>query len=340
MSDILCHIVGIDNLLIDDFIDGIGNKYNNVVVINLDNIAFKLNNTSRMIKLREGIKDIPSQWDHDSHWKGAMEKAMRREVKKYRHKKIILIGSTYHHKNTRLKIDVETNHRFIYNIPDDTSLKNMVEYNIDKYRKHLIDGHFPLKYLDHHYLGSKKKRFIIKYQRDGYQTKKPNELTRWLKLKLNHDIDKHLVGGSVNLYIASNNLFDEEVTTDNRAVMKSRRKARGYNKNKEKAGETIAYKHKWLALLSSIPNANKYLRKGFAEYKGEVHSFLEERMVGGLNHLDRSCYLYEVAKKDFDTGRYKYKAYTKNSPEILRTEHIECIRDYLESEGVRLVRKE
>lgn len=339
MSDILCHIVGIDNILVDDFIDIIGNKYNNTVVLNLDNVSFRLNNTEKMIKLKQKINNIETKWEYDTAWKTGMEKEIDKTIQKYKHKKIILIGSSYHHKNPKLKIHVDTYHRFIYSLPIKNTLKNTVEYNMDKYRKYLIDGKFPLKYLNHTFLESKYEKIIHQYSSDDYVPKTPKVINKWLQHKLHGGIDNHLVGGSKNLYFASHNFFDDAITTDVREVMKNKKLARRNRNKKYNANQTTVYKHDWLALLSSVPHINKYVRKGYAEYKGEIYPFLEERQVGGFNHLHRSCYLYQVDNKNFDCGRYKYKACTNDKVDILNAETVDDIYTHLDKLGVRLVQK-
>lgn len=330
MTNILCHIVGMDDLTMNEFIDKIAHKYHDTCVINLEKITQQVNKNFDFDS--HDKKNLHECITVNQKWKKKVNAVLNRKIKSLGTKSAILLGQSDHYKNADLNIDIKTDNRFIFDSAN--IIESIIGNNIDKYRNFIISGKFPLKYLDFNFVEQKHNKLIVKYKKMNYIKKSPTTLDKWLDIKIFGHIDKAVDNNFINLYVASNTLYDSEISSD----IPNIKRPRGGIDNffgKDNSGRTTAYKHKWMALLSSIPSINKYVKKGYAEYKNEIHPYIAEKTVGGFDKLKRECYLYVVDKNTFDCDKYKYKAFSDNKVVIKEKEHINNIYNELKNLNVK-----
>ena len=221
---------------------------------------------------------------------------------------------------------------------------------MDKYRKHIIDGKFPLKHLDCKYITKQRLKRLNVYQNMHYRTKTYNNICRWVETKCPNK--KEIVEQTTE-----NNFSISETADDNILYIGSNKRYKyiinrsKYRENKLKEineilgggkidttkFQTTGYTVQWLAVLSTISDMKKYMRKGFLEYKKKAVPFLEEKVPNGFDKLNENCYLYTS-----DSARFKkYKGYKYISSEripINNSLHIKNIKDWLNENGIRLIK--
>ena len=142
----------------------------------------------KLIKKRNDIKvDI-----HET-WKYKMENAM---VTKENH---ILIGFNIFPKDYRIKVNVESSNKFLFNIKPTIYASNQIKFHIERYADMIINGSFPLRLLNFEYLKNRYDKFITYYGQQGYELYDINEIIS--KIKLLDDDNKSLKNSVV--YIAT-----------------------------------------------------------------------------------------------------------------------------------------
>jgi len=376
-NNILCHIVGINNLLKSQFIKELNNKYYNLFFCDLDIITNNIRNGRKMVNLVnkiENTKKNPSKRKElvkelNDYWKTTFERRLKLTLSKNKDKIVIMLGLCTFHRNHRIKINIDTNKKFFLKNNVKTNAKEIVEYNLKKYKKYIIDGIFPIKYIDHEFLIKQREKLINVYKRMNYIMKTYPTLMKWFELTLK-DQEKpskqpKMMGGyNVNSLLITESttrskpvwvghsqhyydIIDIEETTDEpkKAVRKSRQKIESLIKNKSnvniKENNISGYKDQWLALLSILKNNNRLFRKGYIENKKDSSTptpYIQEKVLGAIDYLKTDGYLYEAKRADFDTkvSVYKYKS-SKPIP-FVDVKKIDNIYDKLINLGVKIIK--
>jgi hypothetical protein len=200
---ILCHIVGISNKTKENFIDTISNISDNILILDLDDISKKIIFDNKFSVLynqylhqqnnkRELLKQLGLMW------KESFTKEINTEIQNNNSKYIILIGLITFFLDLRIKIDIsdEIKHKFFVSINNTTYIKQLIEFNLDFYRNDIINGKFPLTYLDYNFI--KEQRLIIQdiYVSKGYKLKTYDIILSWIKNVIQNLIIHRNVYGS------------------------------------------------------------------------------------------------------------------------------------------------
>jgi hypothetical protein len=330
MTTVLCHIVGMDDPAMNAFIDKIAHEYKDISVINLEKVTQQVNKNFDFDS--HDKKNLHECIQINQNWKKKANASLNRKMKTLGTKSIILLGQSNHHKNLHLRMDLNTDNKFIYDSTD--IVESIIGNNIDKYRNFIVSGKFPLKYLDFDFVQQRRQKLIMKYRKMDYVKKSSTTLDKWLNLKIFGHINKAVKNNFINLYVANDTLYDSEISSDMPNIKRySGRMDKFFGE--DNSGRTTAYKHKWMALLSAIPGINKYIKKGYAEYKNEIHPYIAEKTEGGFDKLKKDCYLYVVEKDTFDCDKYKYKAFSDDKIVIKEKEHIKNIYNELKKLKVK-----
>lgn len=345
-ENILCHIVGMNNKIKECFIEYLNNNFINLYMCDIDEITNEIRNMRKMVSLNNKLNKTKSVnkkkiiKDINETWKKLLEKKLNDEFKKSNNKQIILFGLSTYHQNHRIKIKINTKNLFFFKIDIKKNAKDIVEYNIEKYKDYIIDGTFPIKYIDHEFLIKQREKLIKIYENMGYKMKTLNVLKKWFNLKL----DNHSIGGTKNinmlesehLYVSNEKLFNDKIEIPKIVKRKSKLQLdEFFGKRKD---VIPGYKLEWLSLLSVIEDSNKYIKKGFIDYQNETKPFIEELEENAFDKLNKSCYIYKTNIDNFEkkVGMYKYKTY--NSISFDEKKYVENIKNKLEELGVKMIK--
>jgi len=318
MINIICHIVGMNSMMKKDFNEFIKN-YSNIVISDLDTISNQIHNSKKMIELnrKKNKRNI------NQYWKEIFTKKINNVIKKYKKYMIIFIGLNINHKNIRLKVPIDTKNNFFIKINHKKNARDIIEFNLNKYKQHIIRGIFPLKLLDHNHLIKQRSKLENTYSKLKYKSKSYNSVQKWIELKF----DKKQKGGDIkiklnNIYVGSSKRYYNHIK---------------YSKRRKIMNKILGYKAEWMALLSIIPNLSQYIKKGYLRYKNQIRPYIEEKSVDAFNILNKQCYLYKVDTKNFKKINW-YKYYTIPPLKIDKTIVIENIIDYLKDSSVKLIK--
>lgn len=305
MIEVFSHIVGLNDELKDFFVENVSSLEFNI--IDLDKITESILNEKGMNEIYDELdknpkksKDIEKKMCN--YWRENFYSKLGKLVDNNK-SKVILLGLSNFFKNNRINIKIDTNLKFFVKVNLIKNAKNIVENNLDNHRKEIIDGLFPLDYLNIDFLIKKREDLLNIYTKLGYEEKMINNIIKIIKNNYDNYIDKDLYFGSVDKY------------------------------NKLIKNKTInAFTAPWLAVLSSTNS--KHLKGGFKKGIG----FVRESKKGEIENLNRECYLYKVDKKNFYKSQdgMGMKFISNKNVKIEESYYIENILNYFKDNDVRI----
>jgi hypothetical protein len=211
------------------------------------------------------------------YWKAKLENIIE-NILNNTDKYIILLGYNTFFKNHKIYINIDTNYKYIQKVDLFEHAKNVVINNLKEYNEDIINGDFPLEYLNHQLIIKKRCNLIIQYQKMGYQLETINNIINSIIIAHSSDIPNIL-------YYASKDNISKKILLKNNKI--------------------IAYEEQWLALISIFNNKN--IIKG---YSTSGKPYIK------CNHdlLNDSVYLYYITDtKSFspipsNNKLYKYQS--------------------------------
>ena len=266
MIEVFSHIVGLNDESKEYFLDNISSLEFNI--IDLDKITENILNEKGMNEIYDDLDQNPQKSKNIekkmcNFWKENFYLKVSKLVEDSK-TKVILLGLSNFFKNNRVNVKIDSNLKFFVKINLKNNAKNIIEKNLNNYKDEIIEGIFPLDYLNINFLIKKRQDLLNIYSKFNYEEKIISNIIKIIKNNYNNFIDNDLYYGSINKY--------------NKLIK---------NKN------ITAYTAPWLALLSSVNNKN--LKGGFKNGQ----SFIRESKKDEIKNLDRECFLYKVDKKNF-----------------------------------------
>jgi len=340
MSDIICHIVGMNCKMKDNFKEKINKNYPNIIIKDLDLITNSIRNNPRMVELNEKLLKIKKNSiiksdlikERNNLWKDNVTSKLENILNNYSGKKIILLGLCTYHKNHRLKVKIDTINNFFIEIEPKLNAVEIIEYNLDKYKKYIINGSFPLRYIDHDFLIKQRERLINIYNNMKYVFKSLDEIIDWINSNIN-DEEKE----TTSLYIGLKHQFSEKINIDKKSYRKSRKdisRLLGI----ESENKIVGYTQLWLALISSIKDIDNYIEKGYCMINNIKRPCIKEKIKNGFDVLNTDCYLYLVDKDNFDSTVNEYKYKCLDSIHINKQKYIENIYNSLTKSHIKFIK--
>ena len=320
MKEIFCHIVGLNNKLKIQVTNILIKK--NFEIINLDDVTqtiikskhlndlyydyeITLQNSKLNKNLTSKCKILEKEMNEI--WKNNFTNILESKINNIQ-KNIVLIGYSNHFKNVRFNVKINTKLKFFFKLNLIKNAKNIIANNLDQHRNEIINGTFPLEFLQIDYLIKKRYNMINIYKKNGYELKNILSIIKIINNNINFDIN--LLG---DIYYASLNKINSKIKYDNTSF--------------------VGYTIPWLAAVSCLKS--KKLQKGFKNNNG----FVKQIQKGGINDLKTNCFIYKVNKDDFyqnDKGK-NIKLKSSNNLKILENYYIENIYKYLIDNDIKIL---
>lgn len=303
MSNLSCHIIGLNPYSKKEFILLLNDKIFNH--IDLDNINQEILHDpilDKMYKQYEKLKNDKNDKFKEIDKKMSefwQNKFIEIVESKINNKKMnVLIGQNNHYKNITKKIPIECTNKFIIKSNYDDEAKQWIRYNLENHKDEIINGKFPLEYINFEFIKKKKENIENSYKKIGYTEKTLEQLKTIINLiELGYQ-----KGGSIEIWVS---LKDE------------------YNINSLihpiTNNKIYGYKDPNIALLSSFNIPYEFTGK-------EV--LLKDK--DNIEKLSTKRYLYLVDNKHFipnDNGLMKY--FSQLPVKILAKEKINNVLEYI-----------
>lgn len=303
-----CHIVGLNPVSKKELIEELNKKiFNPIDLDQINNEIITDKEMDSMFKQYQKMKESKNDKFKDLDkkmsifWENKFLELLNEKVKI--DKKNILIGQSNHYKYLSRKINLNTPNKFFIKNTDD-DIKKLLSYNLTTYHEDIVNGKFPLEYLDFNFLSKKKETINQAYFKFGYLEKDYKQMKTILNLLETKIID--IPGLWVSL--------KEDYNI-------------GSKIHPKKNNKILAYIDPTMALLGSFNFNKDELSK---DYNGKEIK-IKELKPQALDKLKAKRYLYLVGKESFiphEKGANK-KFFSQNPVEILQKEKIINIYDYL-----------
>jgi hypothetical protein len=284
---VILHIVGINTFIKDDII----NKFTilGYEIFDLDliskNIMFDSNKT-KMGQL----------------WKNKLSDQLNLYLSSNVNKNIIILGLSTFVLDHRFKININTTHKYFLNIEPNLCASQLITYNLDTYRTDIIEGNFPIKYLEHEFLMYQRKDLQDEYLNNGYKLKTLDNLFNLLTELSNKKKNK--------VYLALLKRFEQNIP-------------HSYLGSKP---IIVGYKDKWMAIASILPKTS--INRGILQNKSKSEPYLRELQLNAFGDLRKPCYLYEFdGEKELDQYRCEINEPLFNNREYISNMYDELLRD-------------
>ena len=308
LNCLTCHIVGLHPLAKKELVENLNKKvFNPIDLDDINNEIIANKEMDTMFKQYQHFKDIKNDRFKEvdrkmtGFWENKFLELLNEKVKI--DKKNILIGQSNHYKNINKKINLNTPNKF-YIKCDDNDIKKLIEYNLTTYHDDIINGKYPLEYLDGDFLLKKKELINQSYNKFGYLEKDYGQMKTILNLLETKIID---IPG---LWIALKESYNI-----------------GSKIHPKKNDKLLSYVDSTMALLGSINFEKDEVSKN---YTGKEIK-LKELKPDSLNKLKTKRFLYLVGKETFiphEKGANK-KFFSQTPIIILQKEKISNVYDYL-----------
>ena len=313
-KNVICHIVGLNPLTKKRFINNLNNKLYDIMDLDeINDEIFKNPEMDKMFKRYQSLKKNKNDKykDLDKKMTGFWERNFVNliELNIPAKKKIILIGNNNHYKQLSKKIELPTTNKFIIKSDDKKEVSELIKYNIENYKNDIIQGCFPINYLDFDYLLKRKKLVDESYKKSGYLEKTFSQINEILNL-----LSKKKIRGQ-GLYVSMKDLYNIN--------------SKIYPK---KNGKIFAYSEPILALLSSFNWDDNDIEKIFEEDRVK----LIEKKEGSLKKLKKKRFLYLIEKDTFiphEKGR-NVKFFSQAPVVILDKEKIDDVYKMMNDIGI------
>lgn len=304
----ICHIIGL-NLQTKKKIEELKNQFN---IIDLDIINQKIISDEYLDKLytkyeklkkdkNDKFKDIDKKMT--LYWENTfLEKINELASTKIKN---IFIGYNYHYKNINKKINLNTCNNFIIKNDLNDEIKSIIQKNLDNNREKIINGNFPLEYLDFNFLLKKKENLLNTYIKMGYIEKDFDDIINILET-LNKTKDKS------GLWIC----LKDQYNVDSKI----------YPKN----NTILAYSEPEIALIESFEFNNDEIQTNIITENDTSSLSIKEIKPNSLEKLKKKRFLYYVDNESFlpfENNSTKY--FTQVPVSIKLKEKVENAYTYL-----------
>ena len=299
----ICHIVNLNNKdkkkFIKDFNDEFNiidlDKINNVIISDekLDKLYLKyekLKNTKND-KYKEIDKQITQFWECQF-----IEKIINETSES---KKNIFIGFNYHYKNISKKINLNTHNNFIINSNLDDDVKIIIANNLETNKHDIINGIYPLEYINFENIKKKKENIINSYLKIQYISKTFEEICNILNTTAS-------IKNNNGLWICLRDPYNID------------------SKIYPQKTPLVAYSEKKMALIDSFNSKENEVEKII------LTDSIKELKENSLEKLKKKRFLYYVDKNNFLPYENNINKYFSNTPvKVTHAEKISNVYDYL-----------
>jgi hypothetical protein len=189
MTQLSCHLIGMNPYNKKEFIQELNNKIFNVIDLDtINQLILKNPELDKLynmyIKLKNDKNDKFKEVDKkmSTFWETNFIQNVEDKVKK--NKVNILIGMNNHYKSLSRKIPIDCTNKFIVKSLDgsEDEASSLIKYNLDTYRNEIIAGTFPLDYINKDYLIKKRILLETSYKKFGYIEKTLEEIKNIINL--------------------------------------------------------------------------------------------------------------------------------------------------------------
>ena len=305
----ICHIINLNIKNKKKFLDELKNDFNIIDLDKINNNIISDDKLDRLYqkyeKLKNSKNDKYKELDKQitQFWENNFKEKVLEESSKT--KKNILIGSNYHYKNISKKINLHTCNNFIVNSDLIEDIKLNIEINLDSNRENIINGCYPLEYLNFEIIKKKKENILNSYIKANYIEKNIDDIINILKT-----LNKTKNNNGVWICLRDPYNIDSKIHPNNNSI--------------------IGYSDPSLALIESFEFKEDEIQKIISTENDTSTLSIREIKENSLDKLKKKRFLYYVDKDTFLPYENNINKYFTNTPvKVKLAEKINNVYDYL-----------
>lgn len=306
---ISCHIIGFNPYSKIDFVKQLNKKIFNIIDLDCINQEILRDpQLDKMYKQYQKLKDNKNDKFKEVDKKMSQfweENFINNVESNVNEKKVnILIGHNNHYKSLARRVNIDCTNKFIIKSDTDIEVKSWIRFNLDAYKENIIQGDFPLEYINYEYLHKKRLTIETTYRKIGYIEKSIDQLKTIIKL-----IEDSSKSNGNEIWVC----LKEPYNIGSLIHPQSNNKLSGFTDPN-------------LALLSSFIFTNDEVKKNF----NGSEITLQEIKPQNMKKLKTRRFLYLVEYKTFiphENGNNQ-KFFSQLPVKILAKERIDNVHDY------------
>ena len=306
------HIAGITELYKNDLIERL-KKLKMYIIFDLDTETEKIYKIKDIqSKLKElNIVKITMKKKLENQiietWKEKMEECIKNCIKEHENSYgIIFIGNIVNIKHLKSKIMLPisptANNKFFLKVNLKENAQEIIKYNLKKYHDDIVNGIFPLDYINLDYLINSRELLQKAYQKLNYSTVPLDKIYYYFEHGI-HEKKPDI------LYVILNEEYKKDIVCKKRVY---------------------GYAEDWIALSSVITGIERGYQDGIA--------YIKEKVKGSIKKLHTSCYIYVVPSTSFlalETANNKF--YSDKKIKIIKSLKIDNIHEKLKDMKIKFI---
>ena len=305
----ICHIINLNIKNKKKFLDELKNDFNIIDLEKINNSIIYDDKLDKLYQKYEKLKNLKNDKYKEldkqitQFWENSFKEKVVIETSTT--KKNILVGSNYHYKNISKKINLYTCNNFIINSDLIEDIKLTIEINIDNNRENIINGLYPLEYLNFEIIKKKKENILNSYIKSNYIKKNLDEVINILKT-----LNKEKNNNGLWICLRDPYNIDSKIYPNNNSI--------------------IAYPNPEMALIESFNFDDNEIQKIISTENDTPTITIKEIKENSLYKLKKKRFLYYVDNDTFLPYENNINKYFTNTPvKIKLTEKINNVYNYL-----------
>ena len=302
------HIAGITELHKNDLIEKL-KKYKMYVIFDLDVETEKIyKNKDVQSKIKELNKTTLAkkkklEGEISSIWKEKLEECIKKAIKENENSYgLIFIGNTLNIKHMKCKVLIKTENKFFLKVNLKENAQEIIKFNLKKYHDDIVNGEFPLDYINLEYLINSRELLQNGYQKLNYNVVPLDKIYYFFEQGM-HEKKPDV------LYVVLPNEYEKDILCKKKVY---------------------AFTEDWIALSSVITGIERGYNDGVA--------FIKEKTKGAFKKLQIPSYIYVVPSTSFlSDNNSKFYQGANRKIKIIKSLHVNNIYDKLKEMKIKFM---
>jgi hypothetical protein len=300
------HIAGITELYKNDLIEKL-KKLKMFVICDLDLETEKIyKNKEIQSKIKELnkvtiAKKKKLEGEISSVWKDKLDDCINKTIKENQNSyALIFVGNTLNIKHMKCKVLIKADNKFFLKVNLKDNAQEIIKFNLKKYHDDIVEGEFPLDYINLEYLINSREILQQGYQKLNYNIVPLEKIYSYFEHGINEkkpDI----------LYVVLPNEYTKDILCKKKVY---------------------AFTEDWIALSSIITGIERGYTDGMP--------YVKEKTKGSFKKLHIPCYIYVVPSTNFlSDNNSKFYQNANKKIKIIKSLHIENIYEKLKEMKIK-----
>lgn len=300
------HIAGITELYKNDLIEKL-KKLKMFVICDLDQETEKIyKNKEIQSKIKEldkvtVAKKKKLEGEISSVWKDKLDDCITKTIKENQNSyALIFVGNTLNIKHMKCKVLIKADNKFFLKVNLKENAQEIIKFNLKKYHDDIVNGEFPLDYINLEYLINSREVLQNGYQKLNYNVGPLDKIYNFFENGINEKKPEVL-------YIVLPNEYTKDILCKKKVY---------------------AFTEDWIALSSIVTGIERGYTDGMP--------YVKEKTKGVFKKLHIPCYIYVVPSTNFlNDSNSKFHQNANKKIKIIKSLHIEDIYEKLKEMKIK-----